>query len=78
MKSGLICIRSSMFFWGFFFIVLHWVCAGAPACDCLNEFTYLISRKSFKRPRRSSDNELFQMRTSKGCNSAIGGQIKKR
>ena len=29
------------------------------------------SRKSFKRPRRSSDNELFLMRPLKGCNPAI-------
>ena len=41
-------------------------------------FSYLISRKSFKRSRRSSDNELFLMRTSKGHNPAIRGQIKKR
>ena len=32
-------------------------------------FTYLISSKSFKRSRRSSDNELFLMRTSKGRNN---------
>ena len=27
------------------------------------DFTYLFSRKFFKRSRRSSDNELFLMRT---------------
>ena len=41
------------------------------------EFTSLISRKSFKRSKRSSDNELFLMKTSKGCNPAIRGHIKK-
>ena len=38
MKSGLICVRSSMFFFCFFFfIVLHRVCAGAPDGDCLKK-----------------------------------------
>ena len=32
------------------------------------EFTYLISIKTFKQCRRSSDNELFLKRTSKGHN----------
>ena len=42
-----------------------------------SQFTYLISRKSFKRSRKSSDNELFLIKTSKGCNPAIRGHIQK-
>ena len=44
----------------------------------INMNSRLMSRKSFKRPKRCSDNELFLMRTSKGYNPAIRGQIKKR
>ena len=35
----------------------------------INMNARLILRKSFKQSRRSSDNELFLMRTSKGCKS---------
>ena len=41
------------------------------------EFTYSLTRKSFKKSRRSSDNGLFLVRNSKGNNPAIRGQIKK-
>ena len=40
------------------------------------EFKYM-SRKSFEWSRRSSNNKLFLMRTSKGRNPTIRGQIKK-
>ena len=37
-----------------------------------------IESPTIERSRISSDNELFLMRTSKGHNPAIRGQIKKR